>query len=235
MATTQQSYSRDEVVSEITSFYDFLVKMYLPENAVKYPPEGGWPMIKEGYLDPAKNATVLDLLKRIPYVDDNGMDYLIYPQTMCVDYTAFEGEGPHDADPLSEEQTVLPAHVVALAMIPGKASNGYWFFLDTQRGTITRYDFVDGPTSTDLSEEVEDDRENWLEYETYRVPEFFEMLKEDFRTLQVIPRSATEIGTVRRSKGYPLNDKMTEVYHAHGWPGEDFKKEECSKQIADLC
>ena len=44
MATKNQTtYSCDEVVSELTSFYKFLVELYPRSSALKYTPPGGWP------------------------------------------------------------------------------------------------------------------------------------------------------------------------------------------------
>jgi hypothetical protein len=151
MSTGETVYSRDEVVSALTSYYEFLVKLHLPPNVLKYPPPEGWPIF-EGYLDPPKDETVLDLLRHIPYIAGGGPEYLIYEHTICVDYTSFRGKGPHDPDPLRDEQTTLPSHVASIAMVPGKGRNGYWFFLDTKCGTVTMCDFVDGEEQRELTE-----------------------------------------------------------------------------------
>jgi hypothetical protein len=151
MPTSHTAYSRDEAVSALTSYYEFLVKLYLPPHVLKYPPPEGWP-ISEGYLDQPKNDAVLDLLRHIPYIGDDGSEYVIYENSICVDYTSFTGEGPHDADLLRFEQTTLPSHVATIAMVPRKGRNGYWFFLDTERGTMTMCDFVDGEQQRELTE-----------------------------------------------------------------------------------
>ena len=79
MANDQLVYSRDEVVSELTLFYEFLVGLHLPASAIKYPPPGRWPDITPEGLASAvpamhKNNDVLDLIRHIPFVRRDGRD-----------------------------------------------------------------------------------------------------------------------------------------------------------------
>ncbi|KAK3178709.1 hypothetical protein OEA41_000846 [Lepraria neglecta] len=162
MATkNQRTYSRDKVVSELTSFYECLVELYLPSSALKYPPQGGWPDITPEYLAfMEKNDTIVDIIRHIPFIrqDEDSKPYQIYEKTSAVDYNGGTFHGiasldkpyPDVADPL-EEMTTLPSHVVTLAKTSG-GRDGYYIFLDTERGTITYCDFQDGPEHTDLSQ-----------------------------------------------------------------------------------
>ncbi|KAF2429099.1 hypothetical protein EJ08DRAFT_574866, partial [Tothia fuscella] len=60
-------YSRDEVIAEITSFYEFLVKLFIPSKAIIYLPPGGWPEITSDYLAClGKTETSLDLIRHLP-------------------------------------------------------------------------------------------------------------------------------------------------------------------------
>lgn len=122
MANDQLVYSRDEVVSELTSFYEFLVGLHLPASAIKHPPAGGWPNITPERLASAvpamkKNDVVLDLIRHIPFVRREGRDepYQIYEETTAVDYNGvgFQ-DAPVSGDPI-EEITIVPAHVMTLA------------------------------------------------------------------------------------------------------------------------
>ena len=62
-------YSRDELVSELTSYYKFIVDLYLPVARVKHPPVGGWPELTKDFLAPLnKNDAVVDLIQHLPYV-----------------------------------------------------------------------------------------------------------------------------------------------------------------------
>lgn len=62
--------SRDELVTIIGDYYKFLVKFYIPESSLKFPPQGGWPSITpettKGFPRP---PMVIDLLKHSPYID----------------------------------------------------------------------------------------------------------------------------------------------------------------------
>ena len=71
---------RGQLVSELTSFYEFLVSLHLPADSLKRPPPGGWPNINQeqlAFLN--KNDDVIDVLKHIPYVrqDDDLNPYQI--------------------------------------------------------------------------------------------------------------------------------------------------------------
>jgi len=159
MADKELKYSRNEVVAELTSFYELLVKMYLPSSAIKWPPPGGWAdLIPEYFAFMRKTDAVVDVLRHIPYVRDTGLErWEIYHETGPVDYTGHHFRIAHTCGNPSpawteppEELTIIPSHVVCLAEAHGRY--GCDFFLDTERGTITLCDFQNPPTPTDLSE-----------------------------------------------------------------------------------
>lgn len=160
MDDDQPPYSRDEFISELTSYYEFLVKMYLPASAIKYPPEGGWPDITPSYLA-FKTETVNDLIRHMPFIRQDrppAWPYQIYDKTSAVDYNGPEVKAslslnpnnPESVDPLREEITTLPPHVMTFARTSG-GRDGFYFFFDTERGTATMADFQYGPTHTELS------------------------------------------------------------------------------------
>jgi hypothetical protein len=63
--------SHDELATIIGDYYKFLVKFYIPELSLKFPPPGGWPSITpettEGF---PRSPMVIDLLKHLPYIDE---------------------------------------------------------------------------------------------------------------------------------------------------------------------
>ncbi|KAI0379781.1 hypothetical protein F5Y04DRAFT_114391 [Hypomontagnella monticulosa] len=64
------TYSRDEVVSQLESFFEFLP--HLPTAAVHKAPAGGWPSITADTLGGhlcEKSPEVIELLRRLPYID----------------------------------------------------------------------------------------------------------------------------------------------------------------------
>ncbi|KAK3171999.1 hypothetical protein OEA41_004083 [Lepraria neglecta] len=240
MANDKLVYSRDEVVSELTSFYEFLVGLHLPASVIKYPPPGGWPNITPERLASAvpamkKNNDVLDLIRHIPFVRQEHCDesYEIYEKTTAVDYNGVGFRGaPVSGDPI-EEITIVPAHVMTLATTPG-GREGYYFFIDTERGTITIMDFQQGPRPTELTQGKGDhSEEEWRDHAAYSVKDFFEMLKEEFRSLEVIPTEPNDVRMISRCNYYDM-DRLKDVYRTHGWGTNDYRKEECMKRVKEV-
>lgn len=152
------AYDRDDVVREITVFYTFLTKMYLPSELLRVPPPEGWSYITpERYTWLKKTPTVIDLMQHLPYISREENDgHQIYPMTAAVDYEGdqvrrtmrFAGEfgkkSPDldtiEPDPTSfDNDTSIPEYMLVLASETCGA-DGFWWLLDTQRGTLTLYD-----------------------------------------------------------------------------------------------
>lgn len=84
---------RDQIAAQLLSYYEFLVTMYLPEDCLKRPPDGGWPQITAERLEwLGKTDAVVDLLKHIPYISQEGPEYSIFREANCNDHigTRFE-------------------------------------------------------------------------------------------------------------------------------------------------
>lgn len=91
-------------------------------------------------------------------------------------------------------------------------------------------------------------KEDWREFGTYTPKDFFEMLKEDYRSLKVvctsmpltqnsfsnvpmqIPIEATEVEVGRGAD----MERLKDVYREFGWPSEHFRKEECMKKVKEV-
>ena len=149
------SYDRDDVVREITAFYTFLTKMYLPSELLRIPPPEGWSYITpERYAWLKKTPTVIDLMRHLPYISRRASSgHEIYPMTAAVDYEGeqvrskmrfAEGNGKQSVDLFAVEpdptsfpdNTSIPEYMLVLASETSGA-DGYWWLLDTQRGTVT--------------------------------------------------------------------------------------------------
>lgn len=154
-------YSRDEVVAEVTSYYEYLATLYMDEDAILYPPTTGWPSItreNQHFAWLNKTDTVINLLRHLPYVRRGKEEepQQIYENTSAVDYRGelFEYAASTDDSSLIapwEEQTSLPAHVITFATTSG-GRNGCYILIDTKRGTATFCDFQRGPQYSLLSE-----------------------------------------------------------------------------------
>ena len=141
------TYSRDQTVRAVTSFYEFLIELYLPESCLKQPPPGGWPDLTSEYLSwLEKTPTVVDLIRHLPYIasEDDSDPHQIYEKTRCNDYTS--AKLPALFEPI-ESWTTIPSHVLTLASIV-RGRDGYFIFLDTKRGTAVLMEYQDGPGSS---------------------------------------------------------------------------------------
>lgn len=121
--------SQDEIVNALTSFYRQVLRHpYLNESNLKIPPEFGWDTINvESLRKLGKNQTVVELLKRLPYLE-SGSRYerlLIGYETAAIAYT-------QTSRSFMEEVTPLPGHCVYLT--EGVDREGYSLILDTENG-----------------------------------------------------------------------------------------------------
>jgi hypothetical protein len=96
-------YSRDDVVAEINSFYRFLTKLYIPSEAIIYPPPRGWPEITtDEFSFLGKTDKAIDLVRHLPFISpihEKDVDLRIYelwPQTVPVHYIWERFYGNHD-------------------------------------------------------------------------------------------------------------------------------------------
>jgi hypothetical protein len=89
-----QRLPRDELVVIIGSYYKFLTKFYIPSEALKFPPPGGWPNItSETTKRFPRSPIVVDLIKHLPYIDakySRNMVTHIHCQCDVVDYSTVE-------------------------------------------------------------------------------------------------------------------------------------------------
>ncbi|KAH7042651.1 hypothetical protein B0J12DRAFT_204265 [Macrophomina phaseolina] len=183
------TYARDDVVAGLTSFYKFLAGLHIPESLIVYPPPGGWPMIsKDGFPKCSKNDTVLDLVRHIPYIRyPYGSSCEIYEGCSAVDYRAHFKDDYRAYDPFGDAEHELnrkgwtsecnrapPAHVVVL----GSVSDGHGHFLmvDTKEGKAAM-----------------NDRQARRSGPWYPIMEFFEIMKEHYRVVKVLPHSGMHV------------------------------------------
>lgn len=70
--------SRDELATIIGDYYKFLVKFYIPESSIKFPPPEGWPSITpETTKGFPRSPAVIDLLKHLPHIDEKHAGQMI--------------------------------------------------------------------------------------------------------------------------------------------------------------
>ncbi|KAF2258985.1 hypothetical protein CC78DRAFT_503804 [Lojkania enalia] len=242
-------YLRNEIISAVTAFYKLLVRLYLPNDAIKYPPPNGWFWPADITFAPPKSPAVIDLMKHMPYLQRPAYwDSLqIYEKTEAVDYSSFNTAGPHDIDP-DPSLTTLPSHALLIGYARGR--NGHYVFVDTERGTFTLCDFQVGPREqTYLSEDLEDvenpvvrlDRfgdectEHWREYATYTTSEFFEKLTREFTELELIPHPNGEVHFANGARSVSSGEnRLRDIFVDHGWPAKKYRKEDCMNRVGEF-
>lgn len=143
-------YSKDEIVAEITSFYKFLVRLYIPAEKINYPPPGGWPQLTPQSLAfLGKTDIAMDLIRHLPYISlsDRKEVYEIWPQAIPINYLTSSYFGNRDGSQAAADRsvpgawdTIVSPHIVTFARA-NSGRDGEWAFLDTLRGTITVCDF----------------------------------------------------------------------------------------------
>lgn len=248
------SYSEDECVAAIRDYYDFISKMYLDRSVIMEPPEGGWPMITPEIMEElGKSDKVTSLLRRLPYIREPGNDFeRIQVSARCafsdwVDQVQELIAGRTDGDDVrgdTEGEDMpddVPAHVIGLT----SGTDSPIFLLDTELGIVNWYECPGELYQSDPSREpIQDDpydyaAENEAEWRAegaaWAIPDFFELLKDQFRELRFVPTGPRKVHDSLVHRG-PLAEGMLptlqDIYREHGWPDlEHYRKEDCLEAV----
>ena len=234
--------ARDRIVTSFHDFCIFMRDLWVANDAILVPPGGGWSSITtELFAKLNKNEKVVDILKHMTYVRNGGNEsrYEILPLTALVDWRAgwflkhLEEDDPEYVRVLSEDSEIpLPGDVIGIST-GGKYCNV--LLLDCRFGIVYWVECPEGKTVFgQAGEEGPEDEEdsNWRDRSAWPVEEFFEYVKEKFRTMEQLPRNDKRISS-QEDRAERL-EELREIYKNHGWPGEDFKKEECASAVKKL-
>ncbi|KAI0851377.1 hypothetical protein F5Y00DRAFT_267622 [Daldinia vernicosa] len=233
-------YTRDQYVAIINDFYTFLTKMYIADSALKHPPEGGWPNITpENCSGFGKNEFVVDLLKHLPYIQggqDNDVD--IYYKCNVLDYSTvtpeqFSGTWIKIGEIAASTDEPIPAHTVVIA--EGHESGGVDLLLDTEKGTIIEEIIRHRRGGEwDVMEYFGNLKRKYEGLQTFHIP--------GTETIQEVPDIFNEDETATPEKGpvredgffFPTerdNRWIRHIYRSHGWPGPEYRRDECMEAI----
>ncbi|KAJ8079139.1 hypothetical protein PM082_013427 [Marasmius tenuissimus] len=237
MEETEQPYTRDELVDTITSFYKFLTTFHIPESALKYPSEGGWPNITtDSTAGFGKSPLVVDLLRHLPYIEEDGRLDLhnIHYKCNVLDYsTRTPQDFASDDIKIGEMQMSWdgPVSENVVVVAEGYESGGRNILLDLENGEIT-------------VEEIRCGRECQAD-----VKEYFEDLRLKYKRLEIVPVPGHE--PFERVRGRDREDEklknplemdrsgeydwildehdakwISRIYRDYGWPGPQYRKAE---------
>ncbi|KAK2036422.1 hypothetical protein LZ31DRAFT_232639 [Colletotrichum somersetense] len=242
----QVEYSQEATVAAVTDFYAFLTKMYLPESAVVHPPPEGWPTLASDLQDLGKSEEVLSLLSHLPYVRQDLPDNQkpeVTPDGYWIDWrkagsSLRRGGSNIDALRTTTEGPAFTEHVpesvVGLTM-----SEHHVFLIDTELGVVYWPEcpgrLRDGPRciEDDPYDYCDDDDEaEWrADGAAWSIADFFEVLKDEFRSLRWVPRDEYKVmdSEIKRRRN-PI-PALQEVYRRHGWPNlQQYRKQECLEE-----
>lgn len=232
----------EELGKLFLDFYEFLATLHYDPAHLKVPPAGGWPhLTPESCEEFGKSDLVIDVLRHLPYFDDESPGFVHY-KSRLIDYSSFE---KHDfrlivEDDLADgefwcsEDGIIMDEKYILRLADGHESMGREFYLDVLYGEITE----DLLRSARLA--------------AVRVEDFFENLKEQYRSLQLIPcpgritietdhvaeraDEITEEDFRAQTEGWETAldiQYLRQIYRQHGWP-ENFRRDEVTELVDEL-
>ena len=248
------TYSRSATIAAIRDFYQFLTKVYLNDSQVIHPPEGGWASIIDA--DPTalesfgKSDEVVSLLAQLPYIDsgDGSRETQVGPNCAFADWQELitqlsSGRSTgEDLRVITEGPDFAEfAAPQAFGLACGNRDTPV-LVLDTQLGVVHWQDCPDaivrshGETSIgwEWDDDVPEDEANWRSDAcTWAIPDFFEVLKDLFRTQHWIPISPYEVWSA--SFATDIGDAVRlvqDIYRQHGWPDlARYRKSECLEAV----
>ncbi|KAF2742938.1 hypothetical protein M011DRAFT_471834 [Sporormia fimetaria CBS 119925] len=251
-------YSRDATVAAFQNYYRFLATMYLDEDLIEYPPEGGWPNITpdrwEGF---DKTDEVFALLRQLPYIKKYPIDMddvFTAPGGPFSNYAAFpptcNGEDiKRDTEYIAPDfdNTVIPPRIVGLV---SWAKDSPVILLDTELGVIYWFECPSGVRSQEgiLSgldtwaeeELIPEDQVEWREScRIWAIEDFFEEVKTQFRKLNFVPVGDDNVDHFWIGRGDPeytaMMHDIQKVYRDCGWPdSKSFSKRECHTAVLGM-
>ncbi|KAJ8121378.1 hypothetical protein ONZ43_g2152 [Nemania bipapillata] len=231
--------------------------MYLPERNIIVPPEAGWPSIinaDQSILNGlGKTPEVIALLTRLHYIkqdgDSNNRSHGA-PECFFADWQSLvQGltEGKTNAGELKiiTENTDMDEEDSSPTIGLTIGADNPLFVLDTSLGIIHWSDcpgqIKDNPViePVDLEDDSSEDRyreDDWRsDAPAWAIPDFFELLKEQFRQLVFIPISPYTVTSVFVQRSQELEGMvpmLQEIYREHGWPDiEQYRKRECLEAV----
>lgn len=233
---------RTEICAQLLKYYEFLIALYLPEAALKRPPEEGWSFVNaERFAFLNKTDTVIDLYKHLPYISqDEDESYKIHYRTTAVDYTGRHfkehrwrrqnpvNEPPQYYEQMDGEQTWPgslddPQHIAVLAQT--MEDFDWYILLDTRSGKIARV------CPRDRQENV-----RTLVYSD--IHNLTEKLMDSFHKLDVAPVTSTDVHDFRDQGSTYLTEgdvaKIKALFYQHGWFSADYDKETCMREVQEV-
>lgn len=239
----------ERIITSQHDFVRFMQSMHVPDDAILFPPEGGWPEItKESFRSLGKSDKVIEILRNMAYIEDpsgatpreilDGKALADYREPYVVEQIT-SGKAQNVlgyTERVDEPDESVPRDVIGLTV--GDMYGGS-IFLDCRHGIVR---WPDGPGQTSFGINTRGDPsgegdEDWGSDTAWPVEEFFDYIKEKFRSLEQLAfnqRRLIEKDLFSKEPVYDF-DLFKEMYERHGWPGPDYNKEACMKEMVGYC
>ncbi|KAM5435784.1 hypothetical protein MferCBS31731_006233 [Microsporum ferrugineum] len=246
---SEVSYSRQDCIAAFRDYFHFLTTMYLAEDAILEPPEGGWPSVtSEAMRAVGKNEEVASLLRYLPYIATTSagesaaqvIPYLYFadwPEDCAqINSGRLTGEAARETSESYLDAERVPPHVVSLTS--GGRDNAA-ILLDTKLGIILWPECPVEIRCHAFRDEIQDDaydyapenEADWRGGGSWAITDFFEVLKNEFRKLYFVPLNSRTLYDTYTQPFGDLKDiipMLQEIYRKHGWPSmELFNKRRC--------
>ena len=243
-------YTPSDLVAIITDFYTFLTTLHFSAEDLKFPTTSSWPSIPSSCT--FKSARAMKVLHQMPYFEDTSLARqlphyedtslaLLHYKSRLIDYRSLPpsyydaGEDEYIyLNKMFEDSEGRPVdrHDV-ICFAEGRESGGRQMFLDVLTGEVTE-DII----RCDILSPVD-------------VVEYFEALKEEYRSLTLVPctgRQVIEAKNVKEGGEVGRGEVMSQegdfgtdvdvcwvrsVYRRHGWP-DAFRREEAEREISEV-
>ncbi|KAF9775398.1 hypothetical protein IL306_006498 [Fusarium sp. DS 682] len=225
----------EELGALFVDFYTFLTTLHYDKSHLKIPPPTGWPKLTPESCGHFKSNYAIEVIRHLPYFDSTCVEYIHF-KSKLLDLTTFTREDfekhknyHYGSEFWPSEGEADPSDVVCLAVGHETFSRELWLMVKD-------------------CEIIEDFHAAFM-LDAVPVETFFENLKEQYRSLKLIPgrrRITIEAEKVpetdRRIMEEEVNAQTDEwgtdldvqyvrqIYRDHGWP-ECFDLEEASKAI----
>jgi len=233
----------DRIIASTHDFCLFMRDLFVPDEAILIPPEGGCPEITtESFASLEEDDKVINVLRHMTYMKRycTGDNYRILRDTgMCnwqdahVVQTITRGDGKRMRFMTETPKDPVPSDVIGLC--DGGRACGI-LLLNCTDGIVHWYGCAE------FASDAYDECSRWAREEDdlfrcgrlvrWPVEEFFKCIKGRFRSMEQLPKNGYEVLT-SEDEGDGHMRTLKDVYKRYGWP-DNFQKAECAAAVKEL-
>lgn len=225
------------LVAPFYAHYKFLTGLWMSKSAVVYPPPSGWPNITpENCRGFAKSSFAVEVLRHLPYVKEtHDASDMVNLESYVVDYSEYTADAFNDFYREYRSSDPVPRHVIVIARC---RDDGVDVFLDTLSGTVYERTKVQGggdwmePCAVDAAKDYFTARE--------RACERLDLVFLPLLGPRTGPHDDADDDKMDAIWKTPFKNEQQcllcarQLYRRHGWPGDDWRKEEAREALTLL-